>query len=187
VKSVCKNTVKINLVVLAVLFFVTGVFGLQALGAKPKFGSYELKAQYKELFFPDFDGDGLDDIIAIDEPNLVFFFQDTKHGFAKNPDLVYSLGLKPSVIWPAKLENNPGQIILVMTNDGISILTYVDKNTPPARKKIINQQTIIPEKCENSPTILFTLSANTAKGYPLIFVPTENELKMWKYENQWLH
>ncbi|HUS73364.1 MAG TPA: VCBS repeat-containing protein [Sedimentisphaerales bacterium] len=184
-KSVCKNTVMVNLVVLVIWFFVTGGFPLQVLGAKPKFSSYELKAKHEEIFFPDFDGDGLDDIIAIDEPNLLFFFQDAKRGFAKNPDLVYSFGDKPSVIWPAKLGNNPGRNILVMTNDGVSILTYVDKKTPPAMRKIINQQTIIPEKCENSPTILFTLSANTAKGYPLIFVPTENELKIWKYENQW--
>ena len=103
-------------------------------GAKPTFRSYELKSTYDELLFADFNGDSLDDIIVIDEPNLVFFFQDSKHGFAKKPDLVYSLGDKPSVIWPAKFGKNPGQNILVMTHDGVSTLTYVCTSSASMRQ-----------------------------------------------------
>ncbi len=184
-KSMFQNEVRIHFLVFAALFSVTAGFSLEALGAKPAFTSYNLKSKYEEVHFFDFSGDGLDDILVINEPNLFFFFQDSSRGFAENPDLVYSLGDKPSVIWPAKLGNNPGQNILIMTDDGVSKLAYVDKNTPPVSRKIINQQTIIPEKCENSPVIFFTLSAKTAKGHPLIFVPTEKELKIWKYDKEW--
>jgi hypothetical protein len=174
-------------VVLAICFLATGGFSLEALEAKPTFRSYELKSEYEEIQFFDFDGDGLGDIIVIDEPNLVFFFQDPKHGFTKNPNLVYSPDDKPSLVWPAKLGNKPGQNILVMTDDGVSTLTYVAKTTPPAKKKIISRQTIIPEKYERTPTIFFTLSANTVKEFPLIFVPTPNELEIWKYDKEWHH
>ncbi len=170
---------------LTTLFFVTVGFTPSALGARPAFKSYTLKSNYEQILFSDFNGDGFDDIVVINEPNLVFFFQDSKRGFAKNPDLVYSLGDKPSVIWPAKIGNNPGQNILIMTNDGVSVLTYVHKDMSPVVRKIIDQQTIIPNKCEGSTIIFFTLSANTAKGHPLIFVPTENELKIWKYDKEW--
>jgi len=185
VKSVCKNKVRVNLIVLDICFLVTGGFSLEAVGAKPTFSSYELKSEYGEIQFFDFDGDGLDDIIATDEPNLVFFFQDPKDGFTKSPNLVYSLANKPSVIWPAKLGDKPGQNILVMTDDGVSTLTYVAKTTPPAKKKIISRQTIIPEKCEGSPVIFFTLSANTSQALPRIFVPTEDEIEIWKYDKEW--
>jgi len=187
VKSMFQNEVRIHFLILAVLFFVTAGFPLEALGAKPAFKSYNLESKYEEVHFFDFSGDGLDDILVINEPNLVFFFQDSARGFADKPDQVYSLGDKPSVIWPAKLGSNPGQNILIMTDDGVSKLAYVDKNTPPARSTIINQRTIIPEKCEDSPVIFFTLSAKTAKDHPLIFVPTEKELEIWKYDKEWHH
>lgn len=185
VKSKFQNEARKHFIVLAALFSVTAGLPLQVLGAKPEFTSYNLKSKYEEVHFFDFSGDGLDDILLINEPNLVFFFQDSARGFSGEPDLVYWLGDKSSVIWPGKLGNNPGQNILVMTDDGVSKLTYVDKNTPPARSKIINQRTIIPEKCESSRVMFFTLSAKTAKGHPLIFVPTEKELKIWKYDKEW--
>ncbi len=187
VKSILQNEVRIQLFAFASLFFVTCGFPSAARGAKTTFKSYDLKSNYEQIKFFDFDGDRLDDIVLINEPNLVFFFQDSAHGFTENPDLVYFLGDKPSVIWPAKIGNKPGQNILVMTNDGVSVLTYVNKNTPPVIRKIINRQTIIPGKCENSPIIYFALSAKTTTKYPMILVPTEKELEIWKYENQWRH
>jgi hypothetical protein len=176
---------KYNILFFIGCFLVAAGLPSKVLGAKPSFKSYELKSTYDELLFADFDGDGLDDIIVIEEPNLVFFFQDPKRGFLKTANLVYSLGDKPSVIWPAKLGKNPGQNILVMTYDGVSTLTYVDKTSPPEKRKIISRPTIIPEKCENSPIIFFTLSANTAKELPLIFVPTEDGLEIWRYDQEW--
>jgi hypothetical protein len=172
---------------LAILFFVTVGLLSTALAARPTFKSYDLNSNYEQIRFFDFDGDRLDDIVLINEPNLVFFFQDSVRGFAGEPDLVYWLGDKPSVIWPEKLGNNPGQNILVMTGDGVSTLAYVNKNTPPVSTKIINRQTIIPDKCENNPVIFFTSSAKSPTEYPLIFVPTEKELEIWKHENQWRH
>jgi len=178
---------KYSILALIVCLLVMDGLSPEAVVAKPRFGSYELKSKHEEMLFSDFDGDGLDDIVIIDEPNLVFFFQNPKRGFAKNPDLVYSLGDKPSVIWSANFGNSPGQNILVMTDDGVSELACVDKTSPPAKRKIISRQTIIPEKCENYPIIFFTLSANTAEEFPLIFIPTEDELEVWKYDKEWRH
>ncbi|MHC4478112.1 MAG: FG-GAP repeat domain-containing protein [Planctomycetota bacterium] len=178
---------KYDIVFLVVCFLAIAGSPSKVLGAKPSFKSYELKSACHELLFADFDGDGLDDIIVIDEPNLVFFFQDAKRGFTKTANLVYSLADMPSVIWTAKLGKNPGQHILVMTHDGVSALTYVDKTSPLEKGKIISRQTIIPEKCETSPIIFFKLSANTAGEFPLIFVPTENDLEVWKYDSEWRH
>jgi hypothetical protein len=174
-----------HFLVLAALFLAIAGSPLEAFGAKPVFKSYNLESKYKDVYFFDFSGDGLDDILVINEPNLVFFFQDSARGFAGKPDLVYSLDGKPSVIWPAKFGNNPGENILVMTDDGVSKLAYVDENKPPVLSKIINQRTIIPEKCEDSPVIFFTMSARTARNHPLIFIPTENELKIWRYDKEW--
>jgi hypothetical protein len=158
---------------------------LKVLGANPSFTQYELKSSYNELLFFDFDGDGLDDIILIDEPNLIFFLQNSKNGFTNTPNLIYSLGGDPSVVWPAKLGKKPAQYILVMTSEGVDSLSFVNRNKPPLRIKLINQQTIIPEKCEESAVVSFTLSANTAEEFPLVFVPAENGLEIWKYGKQW--
>lgn len=156
-----------------------------AVAAKPSFSLYELKSKHEEILFFDFDGDHLDDVIAIDEPNLVFFFQDRKHGFGKDPHLTYSLADEPSILWPAKLGNNPDEKILVMTHDGVSTLTCAGRTIPPSKEKIISRQTLIPEKCEESTVTFFALSANTAKEFPSIFVPTESGLQIWQYDNKW--
>ncbi len=155
--------------------------------AKSSFRQYELKSTYSELLFSDLDGDGLDDIIVIKEPNLAFFFQDGKKGFTKAPNLIYSLGDSPSVIWPAKLRKNPGHSILVMSYDGVSALTLADKTSPPSRNNIINRHTIIPAKCENPSVVNFRFSANTVEESLLIFVPTEDKLEIWKYDKEWRH
>ena len=109
VKSMFQNDVRIHFLVLAAMFFVTFGFTSQVFGAKPTFTSYNLESKYEEVRYFDFSGDGLDDILVINEPNLVFFFQDSARGFSGNPDLVYSLGDNPSVIWPARPGNSPGQ------------------------------------------------------------------------------
>jgi hypothetical protein len=156
-----------------------------ATGAKSTFSSYELRSKHEEMLFLDFDGDNLDDIVVIDEPNLVFFFQDRKHGFPKDPHLIYSLGDEPSVIWPAKLGNSAGKKILLMAHDGVSTLTYADRATRPSKERIISQNTLVPEDCE-IPTIIFlALSANAAKEFPSIFVPTESGLEVWQYDKKW--
>lgn len=50
-KSICKNEVKINTMVLTIWLFVASVFPAEAFGAKPSFMSYELKSDYKEILF----------------------------------------------------------------------------------------------------------------------------------------
>ena len=184
-KSTSKTKAQAYILILVVCCLATDRLSLQAVAAKPLFKSYELKSKHKEIMWFDFDGDGLDDIITIDESNLRFFFQDAKHGFSKNANLVYALGDKPSVLWSAKLGNSVGQNIFVMTDDGVWSLTFVGKTTAPARKQIINRQTLIPDKCENPSVISFTLSANTATDFPLIFVPTQDALEIWQYDKQW--
>jgi len=172
---------------LFVFFLVSTGLPLKAFGARPSFKSYEIKSELKGILYFDFDGDGLDDIITIDDPNLAFFFQDSKRGFAKDPDLVCLLSDKPAIFWHAKFGNSGGQKILVMTADGVSTLTYVDKSSPPVRKQIISWKTVIPEKCEDFPVVFFGLSADTGEDYPLIFVPTEDGLEIFKYDKKWQH
>ena len=95
------------------MFFLLVGFTSTAFGAAPSFKSYTLDSNYEQFIFSDFSGDGLDDIVLINEPNIVFFVQDSELGFAGNPDLVYSLADKPSVIWPARIGINPGHNILI--------------------------------------------------------------------------
>lgn len=166
-------------IVAAVLWGVSGL-SLGAGKSKIKFSTYELKAKTGEILHFDFDGDGLNDIVVINEPNLIFFFQNHKGGFANEPELVYSMGDRASILWPAKLGKGPAESILVMTNDGVSSLTCAGRTTPPKSDQIISRRTIVPEKSEDSHVFFFTLSANTAKEFPVIFIPTENGLEVWE-------
>ena len=166
-----------------VMLIALGVGGqsLRAAAANIRFSSYELAAEQQELLLFDFDGDGLDDMVLLDEPNLAIFFQDARTGFPQAPHLTFSPADKPAVFWPARIGDKPGQSILVMTHDGVSLLTYTGRSTPPERKTIITHPTLIPTETEKPSTIFFTLSARTTGDYPAILIPTVDELEIWQY------
>ena len=164
---------------------------MKAFGAKPSFKSYELKLRHTEMLRFDFDGNGLDDIISKNPDNLVFFFQDAKDGFSKKPDLVYSPTDKPAVIWNAEFGKLPAGKILIMDEDGVSTLTFTDRTSAPTKMRIISRKTVIPPiedpRMSEDPSqiFLFQLSAKTSGDYPIIFVPTENGVEVFKHGNQW--
>jgi hypothetical protein len=153
--------------------------------AKPKFKSYELKSKHDEILIFDLNGDGLDDIGVIAEPNLVFFLQDARKGFSGKSELVYSGFDRQSIIWTAKMGGLRGENLLVMDNRGVCSLGYVDTTQPLTKKNIIDRATLIPKKCRKNRVLNFKLSADTGMKYPVIFVPTRTGLEVWEYENGW--
>ena len=152
--------------------------------SKPVFTSSEIEGKGSEIVFCDLDGDRLKDILLIDEPNLVIFFQDAKKGFGKKPDTVYGLGDAPSAVWPAQLRANAEEL-LVMTCDGVAQVSCVQRNAPPVRKRIIAQRTIFPESLRTPTVHVFPLSAETKNHVPVILVPLEHDLQVWREENGW--
>ncbi len=166
---------------LVVILLTTTAPSSDAAKSKVKFKSYDLNSKPSEILTFDFDGDNLDDIILIDKANLLVFFQDRRKGFRESVQLVCSLGDKPSVIWPATFPGRAGQSILVLTHDGVSSLTYVDRSTTPESNMIINRETLIPSETLEAAMIFLTLSAKTAEGFPLIMVPTQKGLEIWEH------
>ena len=49
--------------------------------SKPVFKSSEIEGKGSEIMFCDLDGDHLKDILLIDEPNLVMFFQNASNHY----------------------------------------------------------------------------------------------------------
>ena len=148
-----------------------------------EFGSSELKVKWSEIEACDFDGDGLDDLLAIDSENqnLLFFIQEARTGFSEDPQNTYSLGDAPLLLWPTKLGNRPGQSVLVLTSDGISSLTHVGKNAPPAMDNLISCETMIPKQTEQPRSFFFPLSVSSETAYPFIMVPTYEAIEIWEY------
>ena len=182
---------KCEILFLLVCFLVAGGLPLKAFGAKPVFKPYELDTEIRDILYFDFDGDGLDDIIAKGAENLIFFFQDAKAGFSNKPDLIYSPTDKPAVIWDAEFGKLSGRKILVMNEDGVSTLTFTDRTTPPVKMQIINRRTVIPgidedsQMSEDPQMFFYQLSARTSGDYPIIFVPTEDGVEVFRHGNQW--
>jgi len=172
-------------VFVAIVWIISGL-SPEAAGSEVRFNSYKLKTSWWQVESLDFDGNGLEDLVAIDykEQNLSFFFQDAETGFPEAPQLTYSFGDTPTVVWPSNLPNSSAEVILVMTSDGISALTYVDRNTPPAMENLIARETIIPEEVgepDDLRIVPFPLSVVTAKSDPAIIVPTYDAIEIWEY------
>jgi len=172
-------------ILIVVLFPSSFCLGAASRGAG--FQLFKLKYAGQEILPVDFNGDNLEDIIIVDEPNLLFFFQREGDGFGEEADLVYSLGDKPAIFWAAQVGEEPGECILVMTHNGVSKVRYKPGDREPVWKRLIERSTLVPEECEELNMVYFRLSADTGDGYPLIILPREGRLEIWKYDDGWVH
>ena len=170
--------------------------------AKPKFNVSEIAGPYQQLMICDLDGDGLKDLVLMDDTNLSIFYQDPKRGFTREPQQTYRLEPRPCLVWAARL-GGPAESLLVMTSDGVTELCFTNRTGPPTIRQIIRQATIVPEAmdaAEGTNAIYFPLSVETGLrraaaaaggdldratatqaggGWPLLLVPAADGLQVW--------
>jgi len=152
--------------------------------ARPQFSSSEINGGNSELMVCDLDGDGLKDLVLLDNTNLSIFYQNPNRGFPREPQQTYSLEPRPCVIWPAKL-GGPSDSILVMTGDGVSELSFTNRTGPPVIRQIIKQSTIIPDRTDEANAAYVPLSVATGQDWPLLLVPTVAGLQVWRHQDGW--
>ena len=148
------------------------------------FSSSEIGVTGDDIFFCDLDGDGLKDAVLIDRTNVLVCFQDPKQGFPRLPQLHFSAGSRPALLWPAKLGRQTSSLLL-MTSDGVSALDFSDHTNPPVPQKIISQPTVVPEAMNHVWNKCFPLSAATGSDWPLLLVPVVGGLQVWQHQNGW--
>jgi hypothetical protein len=132
--------------------------------AKPRFRASEIQGKGSEILFCDLDGDRLEDLVLIDEPNLVLFYQDARRGFARKPHQVCSLGDKPSVVWPAKV-GRKAQSLLVLT------VLYVLRRTSQAVSGLVILAAIMLVPNDNCPNDFNLPWIQWVGASPLMFMP----------------
>jgi hypothetical protein len=176
--------------------------------AKPKFNVSEVAGPCQQLMICDLDGDGLKDLVLMDDTNLSIFYQDPKRGFTREPQQTYRLESRPCLVWAAKL-GGPAGSLLVMTSDGVTELCFTNRTGPPAIRQIIRQPTIVPEAmdaAEGTNAMYFPLSVETGlrraaaavggdldraaatqagRGWPLLLVPAADGLQVWQHRDEW--
>ena len=128
--------------------------------AKPMFIASEVAGRNAELMICDLDGDGLKDLVLMDDLNLSVFYQDPKRGFTREPQQTYRLEHRPCVVWTAKL-GGPAGSLLVLTSDGVTELCFTNRTGPPAIRQIIRQPTIVPDAAEGTNAMCLSLSVET--------------------------
>jgi hypothetical protein len=152
--------------------------------AKPKFKASEVPGRGAELISCDLDGDGLQDLVLLDDLDLSVFYQDCNQGFARQPQQTYRLERRPCLVWAARL-GRPAESLLVMTSEGVSELCFTNRTDPPALRRIIRQRTILPDAAQDTNAMRLTMSAETGRGWPLLLVPVEDGLEVWQYLGEW--
>jgi hypothetical protein len=165
---------------------LTAVLTVSAGGAKVQYKECPIQGAGKEAIFCDLDGDRLKDLVLIDEPNLLVFYQDAERGFAGKPDQVCHLGSQPALLWAAQL-GPQAQSLLVMTSAGVAELDFTNRSGPAVRRPIIDQQTIVPESLEGPALAHFPLSPQMKDSAPVILVPVGSDLQVWRRADTWQH
>ena len=156
-----------------------------ALGA-PKFRASKCEGHGSEFLVCDLDGDHLKDLVVFEQTNLAVFYQDPNRGFSKEASQRYDLGNQPALVWAAHL--GPGaDRLLLMTGEGVAQLCFTNRTSDPSVERIIRQRTVIPPRLEKSPApaMHFPLSVNTGSDWPLVLVPVEGGLQVWRHDQEW--
>jgi hypothetical protein len=152
--------------------------------ARPKFITSEIAGQGAQLMICDLDGDGLKDLVLLDETNLCIFYQDPKRGFTREPQQTFHLEARPSVVWTTKM-GRPAGSVLVLNSDGVTELCFTNRTGPPARRQIIRQSTVIPGATEGTNVMCLSLSVETGGDWPLLLVPATDGLQVWQHRDDW--
>ena len=155
--------------------------------AKPKFNASEIACSGQQLMVCDLDGDGLKDLVLMDDTNLSIFYQDPKLGYTREPQQTWHLDPRPCLVWTAKL-GGPAGSLLVMTSDGVTGLCFTNRTGPPVVRQIIRQPTIVPEAMEASEgtnAMYFPLSVETGGDWPLMLVPAAEGIQVWQHRGEW--
>jgi hypothetical protein len=132
----------------------------------------------------DLDGDGLKDLVLMDDTNLSIFYQDRTQGFSRDPQQIWRLDPRPCLVWAAKL-GRPAESVLVMTSDGVTELVFTNRTGPPASRQIIRQRTLIPEAAEDTRALHLPLSVQTGRDWPLLLVPAADGIEVWQHLQEW--
>jgi hypothetical protein len=164
--------------------------------AKLRFNASEIVGRSSEVLNCDLDGDGLKDLVLMDDLNLSICYQDPKRGFTREPQQSHRLEHRPCIVWAAKL-GKPAESLLVMTSDGVTELCFTNRIGPPATRQIIRQPTIVPGAAENTNAMYLPLSVETGlrragvaeleraaatqagRAWPLLLVPAADGLQVW--------
>jgi hypothetical protein len=132
----------------------------------------------------DLDGDGLKDLVLMDDTNLSIFYQDRAQGFTREPQQTYRLERRPCIVWAARL-GRQAESLLVMTSDGVTELSFTNHLGPPALRPIIRQPTIVPASAEETNAMCLTLSVQTGCDWPLLLVPVKDGIQVWQHLDEW--
>jgi hypothetical protein len=155
--------------------------------AKPKFNVSEITSPCQQSMICDLDGDGLKDLVLMDNTNLSIFYQDAKLGFPREPQQTWRLEPRPCLVWVARL-GGPAGSLLVMTSDGVTELCFTNRNSPPAIRQIIRQRTIVPEvmdATDSTNAIYLPLSVETDRDWPLLLIPAADGIQVWQHRDEW--
>jgi len=155
--------------------------------AKPNFIASDIPRSCQQLLIADLDGDGLQDLVLVEETNLAVFYQDSKHGFSREPQFVHHLDPRPSLIWTAGL-GGPAESLLVMTSDGVNEICLTNRSGPAAVEELIRQVTILPAaagKSDQMNPAYLQMSAKTKSAWPLLLLPVPEGIQVWQHADGW--
>ena len=158
--------------------------GFPAFGV-PTFNGCEIEGNGSDIMCCDLNGDGLDDLVLLDGLDLSIFYQNSTQGFERKPQQQFQLDGRPSLVWPARL-GKKAESLLMMTSDGVTEFDFTNQMSPPARRVIIRQKTIVPDAMDETNAMYFPLSASTVGDWPLLLVPVaDGGLQIWQHQDAW--
>ena len=152
---------------------------------KTRFLDSELREHGSDLLHADLDGDQLQDLVLVASNHLSIFYQDASKGFRREPDQELPLEKEPALICPAKLGRSAASLLL-LRSDGVTELSFTNSAGPVTERQIIKQQTLIPGVLDaQTPFMRFPFVALTKDSWPLILLPVDGGLQVWRHHESW--
>lgn len=158
------------------------MLAIPAARAGPVFTESLLQGPCEEILFCDLDGDQCADIVFVSAGTVHVFFQSPPGRFPAQPDLTFTPADTHSVLWPARL-GRPACSLLTADHDGVAEWIFRGRSSVPERRTIVSCTTVLPEG--GASVTPMTLSARTSERMPLLLLPVDRDLQVWRHDGAW--
>jgi hypothetical protein len=152
--------------------------------ARTRFDSGEIAAGEGALLVGDLDGDGLKDLVVVNETNLFFYYQGANPVFGMGNRQSCPMERVPALVCAGR-SSRGSDSVFILTSAGVDEVLATNRQGMPLRRTVIHQPMILPAGAQGINVQSFAFAAERRGAPATLLVPVAEGLQVWQCHGGW--